>query len=58
MNCIIEKEREKILERYNKILFLQNRKIYIKKPNKTKSFDKDLSKHEEKRDKIDDFLYD
>ena len=54
----LEKEREKILERYNKILFLQNRKIYIKKPSKTKSFDKDLSKHEEKKDKIDDFLYD
>ena len=54
----LEKEREKIFERYNKILFLQNRKIYINKPNKTKSFDKDLSKHEEKKDKIDDFLYD
>ena len=54
----LEKEREKIFERYNKILFLQNRKIYIKKLTKTKSFDKDLSKHEEKKDKIDDFLYD
>jgi hypothetical protein len=54
----LEKEREKIFERYNKILFLQNKKIYIKKLTKTKSFDKDLSKHEEKKDKIDDFLYD
>ena len=54
----IEQERKKIFERYNKLIFLQNRKIYFKKPSKKISFDEDLSKLEEKGDKIEEFLYD
>ena len=54
----IEQERKKIFERYNKLIFLQNRKIYFKKPSKKIRLDEDLSKLEEKGDKIEEFLYD
>ena len=53
-----ELERQKIFERYNKILFLPNRKIHYKKPNKKISFHEDDEKYEEKGRKIEDFLYD
>ena len=52
-----ELERQKIFERYNKILFLPNRKIHYKKPNKKISFHEDDEKYEEKGRKIEDFLY-
>lgn len=53
-----ELERQKIFERYNKILFLPNRKVHYKKPNKKISFHEDDEKYEEKWRKIEDFLYD
>ena len=54
----LEKERQKIIERYNKILFLKNKKIYLIKPNKKAVIDKESTKYEEKGEKIEHFLYD
>ena len=53
----IESEKQKILKKYNKILFLRKRKIDFKKPIKRISFVKDSSKLEEKGYKTDEFLY-
>ena len=53
----IESEKQKILKKYNKILFLRKRKIDFKKPIKRNSFVKDSSKLEEKGYKTDEFLY-
>ena len=53
----IESEKQKILKKYNKILFLRKRKIDFNRPIKRISFVRDSSKLEEKGYKTDEFLY-
>ena len=54
----LERERKKIFDKYTKIIFLKNKKIYHIKPDKKVAVDVDLSKLKEKGDKIEQFLYD
>ena len=54
----LERERKKIFDKYTKIIFLKNKKIYHIKHNKKVAVEVDLSKLEEKGDKIEQFLYD